>query len=330
MRNPKRLQPISEAPTVLMIVGWGRSGSTLLSRCLGRIPGAVEVGELREIWTSGVAENRLCACGETFGRCPFWTEVGNLAFGGWDTEQARLGNKLRLSIDRGYMLPALLAGSPGMRARVSMYQKLLVRLYRAVSEVSGADMVIDTSKLASHALLVFGTGMASGFLHLIRDSRGVAYSWRKTYRRRQSEEHAGSPPLLMRKYGAVSASARYLYYNLMGQALSIVSDHYTRLRYEDFVANPVALSNRALDALGLPDGRRLSPTMIREGRVRIFDSHMVDGNPMRFTDEELVIRSDIEWVMGLGRMDFLTTTSITAIMLKAYGYSLSRRSRTGA
>ena len=42
---------------VLYIGGWGRSGSTLLDRVLGQVPGVVSLGEVRELWQRGWAEN---------------------------------------------------------------------------------------------------------------------------------------------------------------------------------------------------------------------------------------------------------------------------------
>ena len=68
---------------VLFIGGWGRSGSTLLDRVLGHVPGVVSLGEVREIWVRGVIEDRPCGCDRPFSECPFWTEVGDRAWGGW-------------------------------------------------------------------------------------------------------------------------------------------------------------------------------------------------------------------------------------------------------
>jgi len=69
---------------VLYIGGWGRSGSTLLAHVLGEVPGFVSVGELRYVWQAGPGANELCGCGLQFAECPFWTAVGEQAFGGWD------------------------------------------------------------------------------------------------------------------------------------------------------------------------------------------------------------------------------------------------------
>ncbi len=49
---------------VCLIGATGRSGSTLVSRVLGSVPGAFSVGELCWLWTYGVLRNRACGCGQ--------------------------------------------------------------------------------------------------------------------------------------------------------------------------------------------------------------------------------------------------------------------------
>src|SRR5947209_19958625 len=68
---------------VLYVGGCGRSGSTLLDRMLGQVPGVLAIGEVVHIWRRGVGEDQLCGCGKAFTDCEFWSEVGDVAFGGW-------------------------------------------------------------------------------------------------------------------------------------------------------------------------------------------------------------------------------------------------------
>ena len=50
--------PSSSKVHVRYIGGWGRSGSTMLDLMLGQAPGIFSAGEIREIWQSGLVENR--------------------------------------------------------------------------------------------------------------------------------------------------------------------------------------------------------------------------------------------------------------------------------
>ena len=69
---------------VLYLGGLGRSGSTLIERLIGQLPGVCPVGELVHLWQRGITEGERCGCGEPFRECPFWQQVGKAAFGGWD------------------------------------------------------------------------------------------------------------------------------------------------------------------------------------------------------------------------------------------------------
>ena len=75
---------------VLYIAGVGRSGSTLLERMLGAVPGAVNTGELNAIFSRVSQQDQRCGCGEPFSECPFWREVGAEAFGGWEAVTHRM------------------------------------------------------------------------------------------------------------------------------------------------------------------------------------------------------------------------------------------------
>ena len=75
--------------TVLYIGGLGRSGSTLVERLAGQLPGACAVGELVHLWERGITEDERCGCGAPFHQCPFWQQAGKTAFGGWDAGRHR-------------------------------------------------------------------------------------------------------------------------------------------------------------------------------------------------------------------------------------------------
>ncbi|ETK33486.1 hypothetical protein MPTA5024_24315 [Microbispora sp. ATCC PTA-5024] len=109
--------------SVVFIGGTGRSGSTLMSRILGAVPGFCAVGELCRIWDHGVRRDEKCACGVPFHECDFWRRMGDTAFGGWDRVDlgSVLGTQRRLVRTR--YLPALAAPAPvpGFGPRLRAY-----------------------------------------------------------------------------------------------------------------------------------------------------------------------------------------------------------------
>lgn len=299
---------------VAYIAGWGRSGSTLLDRMLGRVGGLVSVGEIREVWRHGVIENRLCGCGRPFLDCPFWSEVGDAAYGGWPIDLARRmdaeGRRLDSLAHVDWIRELLGPGS-----RWSDHARRLAPLYRAVLDVAGARVVVDSSKLPLYAAMLSTSDQLDvRVLHLVRDSRAVANSWRKEVRRPDQVQGDG----VMRRYGPVAAGARYVVYNGLTEILHRPGRRTRRLRYEDLVRSPVAVLTDALDAIGAPEPRDLD--WLRDGSADLDVSHTVDGNPMRMQKGPMVIKADDAWRSELPRAARAEVTALTLPLLARYGY----------
>ena len=161
-RPPRAAQPnMTEAssteqrPTVLYIGGLGRSGSTLLERMLGQVDGVVAVGEIVHLIERGLVGDEDCGCGLPFHQCPFWTDVGAKAFGGWDGVVGRDWLALKERVDRNRFIPLMVVAIlPAYRRDLLHHTERLQRLYEAIAEVSGADVIVDSSKHASTAFML--------------------------------------------------------------------------------------------------------------------------------------------------------------------------------
>jgi UDP-N-acetylglucosamine transferase subunit ALG13 len=299
---------------VLYIGGWGRSGSTLFERMLGELPGFVSIGEVREIWQRSLIEERPCGCGEPFLSCPFWSEVGRVAYGGWDRIDLREVHDLRYRLDRGFAAPRLMAG--GGSTDLRRYLSWLRPLYQAVAEVGGARVIVDSSKLPTHALILRKISeLDVRVVHLVRDSRGVAWSWQK---RVQAAVGKGEPRYLYR-YSAMGSALRYDFYNSLTAAVRRIGVPYLRQRYEDLIADPathLAAAARFMEEdVGLED-----LAFIGDGEVRLGPAHTADGNPMRFAVGSVPLREDDEWRRHMAPRDRLSVAALTAPLLLRYGY----------
>ena len=171
-----------QRPRIAFLGGFGRSGSTLLERMLAELPGVTAIGESVHLWQRGLRDDERCGCGEPFSRCPHWQAVGDAAFGGWADLDVEHVLELKAAVDRTRYVPRL--AGPAVSARharaVDEYCDLYRRLYRGVAAVTGDAVLVDASK---HASLAFALRRAADLdlrvLHVVRDSRGVAYSWSK-------------------------------------------------------------------------------------------------------------------------------------------------------
>jgi UDP-N-acetylglucosamine transferase subunit ALG13 len=304
------------AARVLFIAGWGRSGSTLLDRMLGQVPGVFSAGELRDIWQRGVREDRLCGCGQPFHECSVWRKVGEVAFGGWDALDLAKVQDLRRRLDRPWSVPHLLASrvSPALDRDVAAYRGILAKLYTAIAEVTGARVIVDSSKITTFALLLRGIDdLDLRTVHLVRDPRGVVHSWRKAVRR---DDGDGRDAMI--RYGVVPAAARYVAYNGLAHGLRALGP-YRFVRYEDLLAAPRATVARVLAFAGVPTpGDTLA--FVRDREVDLEPNHTVDGNPMRMSSGPMALRRDDGWRTGLSARDRRMTMALTAPLALPYGY----------
>lgn len=305
---------------VLYVAGWGRSGSTLLSRLVSTHPDVVFVGELRDLWHRGVDEDRPCGCGATFHTCEFWSAVGERAYGGWATQDVEAMKDLRTRADRPWTPTALARGwvPPGRRDDVAAYMGMLGTVLAAIDEVTGGRTILDSSKIPSFAWLLGAVpGVDLRSVHLVRDPRGVVHSWKKSV----GEDTADGQPTYMVRYSPVTAVARYDLYNLQANHLDRVGPRML-LRYEDVVREP----RRALvDVAGFagltePD---LSEVTSDPPAAVLGPSHSVVGNPMRMQTGAVPLRPDTAWRDGLDDTTRRLVTAATWPLLRTYGYEVA-------
>jgi hypothetical protein len=314
-------RPAADAAGAIRVVyigGLGRSGSTLLDRMLGQIPGFFSGGEIRDLWQRSLKENLLCGCGEPFRTCPVWREIGQRAYGGWDNVDPDEVLALVRSVDRHALLPLLLKPElwPPFARKVERYAAILGPLFQAIGDVSGGATIIDSSKAPSTAFLLRQVpGIRLSVIHLVRDSRGVAYSWSKKVAR----PDAPGREMYMHQYHPPRIAFRWMTRNTMMEILGRAGVPEVRLRYETLIREPRAELVRVLEELGEPfDPEDLS--FVSDGHVTLRPNHTVMGNPMRMDRGIVKLRLDEQWRTAMGRRHRTMVTVLTKPLLRRYGY----------
>jgi hypothetical protein len=316
---------VSRRINVLCIGGTGQNGGTLLSRMLGRLPGFVAVGELGRIWDIGILRNVECGCGKRFHDCPFWNRVGQEAFGGWEAVDAARAASLRdelvfkrRRLPNPLALPLILwpSLSSGYRQKLEEYGQLLERLYLAISVVSEASVIVDSMKVPAHVYTVSRLkALDLRVVHLVRDSRGVAYSNVKWVRR----QAAGGAPYRARREPA-RTGMRWVWVNLAFQQLARRVPSLF-LNYESLVRSPKTELVRIARHAGMPVGEG-SLGFVGNGEVELGPDHLVAGNRMRLHSGTLQLRTDEEWRTRLTRSQRRAVSLVTLPLLRLYGYGL--------
>jgi hypothetical protein len=300
-----------DGPDLVYILGTGRSGSTLIGSILGEAAGAFCVGELRFLWERGFVENRFCGCGLRFHDCPVWSEIADRI--DVTTDPARLAAISNRTL-RVRHLPALLRGTVFDAPEVADLADHVRRAYRAVVDVTGARVLIDTSKSPAYAAFLEGAAVpVDAYLHLVRDPRAAAWSWARS---RPSRALVGDAEP-MDRFAPGKAAALWLLWNSMASLRFGSRGRYVLARYEDVVAAPRSQFDRLARSTGLVPP---SDVFIGDDAVELGTNHTVAGNPGRRRSGPTVITDDGEWRHAMPFGARFEVSTVTLPLLHRYGY----------
>jgi hypothetical protein len=188
-----------------------------------------------------------------------------------------------------------------------------------VKEVSGNKVIVDSSKSAAYALVLSETpNINLNVVHIVRDSRAVAYSWQR--KKLMPEFHWST--VYMDQNGPITSSVAYYLPNVLLPLVKYRSARYMRIRYEDLVQEPRQELGRV--ECFMEDHAGISNVLLADNTFRLGVDHTVNGNPMRFQKGMLEVRPDEAWQHRMKPRDKWLVTALTWPLLFAYGYSGSR------
>jgi hypothetical protein len=296
---------------VLYIGGEGRSGSTVLERLLATTPGTCAIGEAKYLFARGIGSQELCGCGRPVPECELWSEVGDRLVGGWDSAEGKGLVDLFAALDRPRKIPATVAGRGDLVRRA---REVLADLYPLIAEVSGASVIIDSSKHPAWAYLLAGTETVDlRVVHLVRHPSGVVQSWSRPIERPQAGEGKGEQ--LMPAHSPFEVTVRWDIFNGLFHRLARRSVPTVLVRYEDYVEDIGGTLRASLGLVGLESGG--TPEAMTRG-------HGIAGNPARFADDGQAILVDDRWITELGRVKHTLVSAATWRKRSAYGYRYRR------
>jgi len=170
---------------LVYILGFGRSGSTLLDMLLGSLDGVCSVGE---VWALGrwITQNRACSCGEPVSRCPIWAPIAELVpsiVGSTDLfirqnelYRNRLIEVLGLANEQLLLHKYLDGQTNFVRSWYLIFTKL--------AKITGAEVFIDSSKrLDRLARLATSDYFDVKVIHLVRHGLALVDGARRAHQR---------------------------------------------------------------------------------------------------------------------------------------------------
>ncbi len=294
---------------VLYIIGRGRGGSTILGNVLGELDGFFSAGEVRTLWDPVVSSGGRCGCGEQAAACEVWSRV----IEGVDAQEA---SRLQKEVVRERNLMRIMRHRKGAdHPALDAFAEVMGEVYRKLASATSSRVIVDSSKRPSYgAFLRFVPGISVRYVHLVRDPRASAHSWK------QRRHESATPGAEVTQRGALDSTLRWDLLNLEAEVLrgSESDTTFVRLRYEDFVKDPRAAVMRLAGFMG----EMVEPTPFEDERsVRMGVNHTIAGNPSRYSTGTVQIRDSGDWRLSQSRADRWITTVMSAPLLHRYGYS---------
>jgi hypothetical protein len=286
-------------------MGHSRSGSTILNNLLGFHQHVVAVGELANLVDRGWNKHLPCSCGEPGDLCPFWKEVRyhwrELAGGEDLPRYARLQRRF----ERTRSIPLVLYSLYRRYPLFDEYVQSTILLFTAVARVAGRNVVVDASKNPVRALALSRTPEVDfTIVHLIRDARGVAWSFNRS-----------SQPV-------AKTALFWIAITLVSSFVSKFSHKSLLLRYEDLACFPRTALSRIQPFVGLSYD---DVSAFVEAGGKIPSVHCIAGNRLR-KQGPLKLRLDEEWDVALPLRDKTVVWLLAGWLLRCFGYRRARGS----
>lgn len=282
---------------IIYIAPSGRSGSTILDLLLNNHPLTQSVGEVINLdpWKEN---NLLCSCSIPIQRCPFWNEVYDEL--GHDFKlrarvQSRIESRTPLRIIK-----------PKERKQ---YAQRTYSLFNTILNKTGVEYIIDSSKSVGRIKLLADDDRFNIYiLHLIRDGRAVASSYRT-----EKERPSLYKDITTRKLPIYKSAYKWLISNFN---LELVRREFPvsslKIKYEDLTQNVSMEMRKIASFLDIPYSKRLT-------EVSTKDIHNISGSRWRYLDDVNIISSEItnSYLRGLDKYKFLV---FSGFLNKFYGY----------
>jgi hypothetical protein len=302
---------------LLYIMGIGRSGSTVLDTVLGNHSRMDSFGELATFDDAWLTDTR-CACMHIARLCSFWSEVHRDWTDRVGEDPTKRHRALRLKFERLHSWPRLLAARRWPTAEFQEYVRSTRALLASIERVSGAEVLVDSSKMPGRGLAFsMIPEIELNLIHLVRDPRAVAWSLQKV--REKNPAYRLGPRAKPR-----SVSWTILYWCLVNIASEQVSrrvrrQHRLFVRYEDMMARPEETVERIGPIVGLDMGE-LAAALTAGQPMAV--NHTIAGNRLRLAGS-IKLRADDEWVAKLPGRDRRAVEILIGWHMRRYGYGRS-------
>lgn len=302
--------------TVLLVGGYGRSGSTIVDLMLSRVPGFSVIGEVRHLFGRVLDDDELCNCGIPVASCSFWRTLFERAFP--DGVDRDAFDEARRRVNRMVVLPAIVF--PALRTQafqrhLDAYRSSMTAVYRAFGHMNGSTVVLDSSKYPVHLYALLHpppAGIEMKVMLLVREPRAVAHSWETPKIR--PEIHWEQR--LMPRHHALRSALAWLVSNALVESLGRRVPLRIQ-RYEDLPPDPVG---EIASIVRFATGRSTEISDDIFDVAAMTDYHKVAGNPLGLSTDRLQVVDRARWRAELAPWKQRAVRLLCAPLMRRYGY----------
>lgn len=296
---------------IVYLTGFWFSGATILGRSLKSSDDVIYVGEIRDYWSKGLKKNEQCSCGNRFADCDFWTKVTEeyiKSFPSVDIEKISKDlNKLEKTSNYFKLTKYFRNKADNHVGQLlDTYIKHTEKLYEIISNVSGKNIIVDSSRLPGRLLALSLSAKIEIFpIYIIRDPRGVINSLIKKD---------------FRNYGEIRTSIfRHILTwnakNLLSldsiKKLSSTGTMY--LWYENFTRNSAKILERIKNNLDCSLNYEIENDKVS---LHLEPGHVFTGNRSRHDTGKITISEDEKWKKELSWLKKVLITITSVPLLK--------------
>jgi hypothetical protein len=298
---------------ILYVMGFSRSGSTLLDILFSDHPGIFGAGELMNLIGAMDVNHNYCACGQPSNACPLWRQVRRAWARAVGDDVALEYPALQARLERVRNLPRYRQPHNGHDA-LGKYLAQSRALFNAIAEASGATTIVDSSKAPVRALALSRMrDVDFRVIHLVRDVRGVACSTRRPFKKNRAggimtEQSGMKPSVTAGKWMLINAAANRVRALLGSRAMLV--------RYEDLADKPLATLEHLSRFAGV-DWTSTARKLRTGGEFSA--EHMIEGNRLRM-QKHIELKRDMRWRRELPRLHRAMLPLVTAPVAWPYGY----------
>ncbi len=260
---------------VLYLLGSGRSGTTLLATILNSTPNILTAGELHQFYTY-LHIKSTCSCGKIVYDCNFWeTVIKTLNLS--DNELLEFEKKQNKEERHKYILSIIL----GKKASLD-YTSSQDKLFNAINKFNNKEWILDSSKYIGRFLLLkqLKTINLKG-IYVVRDVRGVIHSFNKQVQTPKSP---------------INSIIYYYLTNFFGQIVCWTNKDVIKVRYEDFIEDPLAVVEKIYSKHINSNNKNKKPQL-----NNIFEMpHIIGGNRLK-NSKRIKISKDLDWKKNISR-----------------------------